>query len=371
LRGAMLSEPADAASQSLREAVVANLAATASAVESPAGPRSGRSRSNVFGIAIAAGLLVGLTVGVLVLQNIWSPAGPVAEVRDGDGGTDGATATTGSEEKVAKSRSYGEHSELEEEARRRVTAELGDEANAEVPAEWYGNGTSQSVVGGHGRAEPSERFFEDLRRGGQGQSRPGRRPQPKFAEEGAEDFEAELIESSVDKLETNDPLADRVRSGRLQNQTRLGLSDQGGRPVPHPGGLDSHSNEKTDDESEPDDRDAQSIGESLNAGKAKEIFGKRDGDKDEERLNDQADRQKTATAAERKTAEAGKVKQLIDGWRRSRKLPNTSRLMIGDREELPLQGMQVNVQIDGFRARVLLDLYYLNTHPRQLEGNFQ
>ena len=45
--------------------------------------------------------------------------------------------------------------------------------------------------------------------------------------------------------------------------------------------------------------------------------------------------------------------------------------MVGDREELPLQGMQVDVRIDGFRARVLLDLYYLNDRPQQLEGNFQ
>ena len=45
--------------------------------------------------------------------------------------------------------------------------------------------------------------------------------------------------------------------------------------------------------------------------------------------------------------------------------------MVGDNEELPLRGMQVDVRIDGFRARVVLDLYYFNDHPRQLEGNFQ
>ena len=33
--------------------------------------------------------------------------------------------------------------------------------------------------------------------------------------------------------------------------------------------------------------------------------------------------------------------------------------------------MQVDVRIDGFRARVVLDLYYYNDQPRQLEGNFQ
>ena len=45
--------------------------------------------------------------------------------------------------------------------------------------------------------------------------------------------------------------------------------------------------------------------------------------------------------------------------------------MVGDKEELPLKGMQVDVRVDGFRARVLLDLYYFNDRPQQLEGNFQ
>ena len=45
--------------------------------------------------------------------------------------------------------------------------------------------------------------------------------------------------------------------------------------------------------------------------------------------------------------------------------------MVGDREELPLKGMQVDVRVDGFRARVLIDLYYFNDRPQQLEGNFQ
>ena len=45
--------------------------------------------------------------------------------------------------------------------------------------------------------------------------------------------------------------------------------------------------------------------------------------------------------------------------------------MVGEREELPLKGMQVDVRVDGFRARVLIDLYYFNDRPQQLEGNFQ
>ncbi len=58
-------------------------------------------------------------------------------------------------------------------------------------------------------------------------------------------------------------------------------------------------------------------------------------------------------------------------WRRSEVTPNASRLMIGENEELPLQAMEANVQVDGFRARVLIDLYYYNDRDRRYEGTFK
>lgn len=58
-------------------------------------------------------------------------------------------------------------------------------------------------------------------------------------------------------------------------------------------------------------------------------------------------------------------------WRRVKAVPNTSRLMIGDREELDMNGMDVHVQVDGFRARVLVDYFYYNDRNRQLEGKFK
>jgi len=61
----------------------------------------------------------------------------------------------------------------------------------------------------------------------------------------------------------------------------------------------------------------------------------------------------------------------LETWKPSHVVPNTSRLMVGDKEELPLKGMQVDVRVDGFRARVLIDLYYFNDRPQPLEGNFQ
>ncbi len=58
-------------------------------------------------------------------------------------------------------------------------------------------------------------------------------------------------------------------------------------------------------------------------------------------------------------------------WQRVKAIPNTSRLMIGEDDELPMRGMQVNVQIDGFRARVLIDCFYYNDRDQPLEGNYK
>ena len=58
-------------------------------------------------------------------------------------------------------------------------------------------------------------------------------------------------------------------------------------------------------------------------------------------------------------------------WKRVKAVPNATRLMVGDKDELDLTGMQVNVQVDGFRARVLIDCFYYNDRATQLEGNFK
>ncbi len=74
----------------------------------------------------------------------------------------------------------------------------------------------------------------------------------------------------------------------------------------------------------------------------------------------------------RRTAKQySETKKALETWKPAHVVPNTSRLMVGEREELPLKGMQVDVRVDGFRARVLIDLYYFNDRPQQFEGNFQ
>ncbi|MBN1420681.1 MAG: hypothetical protein JXP34_18055 [Planctomycetes bacterium] len=85
--------------------------------------------------------------------------------------------------------------------------------------------------------------------------------------------------------------------------------------------------------------------------------------------------QEAAPAAEAAKADEGGQESPpaseVKTWRRAEILPNTSRLMIGDKEELPLAGLQANVRIDGFRARVVLDCYYFNDRDRQFEGTFK
>ena len=58
-------------------------------------------------------------------------------------------------------------------------------------------------------------------------------------------------------------------------------------------------------------------------------------------------------------------------WKRSQLVPNTSTLMVGDEEQLPLRAMRATARIEGFRARVTLDLFFFNDTDRQLEGNFK
>jgi hypothetical protein len=66
-----------------------------------------------------------------------------------------------------------------------------------------------------------------------------------------------------------------------------------------------------------------------------------------------------------------KKAQHIETWKRSQLVAHTSQLKIGDDETLPLKGLQINVQIDGYRARVILDAFYFNDRDRAYEGTFQ
>ncbi len=58
-------------------------------------------------------------------------------------------------------------------------------------------------------------------------------------------------------------------------------------------------------------------------------------------------------------------------WKRSRLVPNASRLRVGDEETLPLDAMEATVRVDGPRARVVLDCLFRNDRGRPLEGTFE
>jgi hypothetical protein len=106
----------------------------------------------------------------------------------------------------------------------------------------------------------------------------------------------------------------------------------------------------------------------IRAKVASELADFRNSDGAERDLKDQ---QPVVDEAVRSRVDEKSAERGVRTWRRATATPNASRLVIGDRDELLLEGMQVNVLVDGFRARVLLDLYYFNNRGQQLEGNFK
>ncbi|MEO8700045.1 MAG: DUF2135 domain-containing protein [Kofleriaceae bacterium] len=72
-----------------------------------------------------------------------------------------------------------------------------------------------------------------------------------------------------------------------------------------------------------------------------------------------------------KAGKDGKDGKKSETWKRSQVVPNSSRVMVGDSEQLALRSMQTRVMIDGYRARVVIDYLYDNDNDRSLEGTFQ
>jgi len=76
-----------------------------------------------------------------------------------------------------------------------------------------------------------------------------------------------------------------------------------------------------------------------------------------------------ASESKPKSETEGETK--VSTWKRSKAAANSARIKLGDNEELPIRGSRINVRIDGFRARVLIDSYFYNDRDRQFEGTFQ
>jgi hypothetical protein len=58
-------------------------------------------------------------------------------------------------------------------------------------------------------------------------------------------------------------------------------------------------------------------------------------------------------------------------WKRDRNRPSFARVYVGDGNSLELVSIQVNVTVEGPRARTVVDHIFRNPHDRQLEGTFE
>ena len=58
-------------------------------------------------------------------------------------------------------------------------------------------------------------------------------------------------------------------------------------------------------------------------------------------------------------------------WKPSKQAYNNAVIKVGDKQEIKPDALDISVQIDGFRARVVVDGFYTNLHNRNLEGAFK
>jgi hypothetical protein len=66
-----------------------------------------------------------------------------------------------------------------------------------------------------------------------------------------------------------------------------------------------------------------------------------------------------------------KTGKTSETWKRAQEGINKFELFVGEGDKLPLKGSQMMVQVDGFRARVLIDCYFYNDKDWALEGTFK
>lgn len=85
-----------------------------------------------------------------------------------------------------------------------------------------------------------------------------------------------------------------------------------------------------------------------------------------------ADKKEVAEAkpAEKPTTKGGKEDD-AKTWKRSQLAAHSVRVEIGDNEALPIRSVQAKVALDGFAARVVLDLVVKNDRPQTFEGTLK
>jgi len=70
-------------------------------------------------------------------------------------------------------------------------------------------------------------------------------------------------------------------------------------------------------------------------------------------------------------AKRKKVPEKTISWKPSTQADNNAVIKLGRDEKLKPEALDISVQIDGFRARVVIDGFYTNPHDRNLEGSFK
>lgn len=69
-------------------------------------------------------------------------------------------------------------------------------------------------------------------------------------------------------------------------------------------------------------------------------------------------------------SDQGAQKKIVS-WKPSTQADNNAVIKLGQDEEIKPQALDISIQIDGFRARVVIDGFYTNPHGRNLEGSFK
>ncbi|RYZ21172.1 MAG: VWA domain-containing protein [Chitinophagaceae bacterium] len=69
--------------------------------------------------------------------------------------------------------------------------------------------------------------------------------------------------------------------------------------------------------------------------------------------------------------DAGEGDEKLRTWKRSGLDENSVKLAVGEKDFLPLKSVQVAVQVEGFRARVLFDFFFYNDREPSLSGSFK
>lgn len=101
------------------------------------------------------------------------------------------------------------------------------------------------------------------------------------------------------------------------------------------------------------------------------VLAKRANRSERESRQRRAELSRELQLAAKADAERKKNTEKIVSWKPSTQSNNNAVIKLGRDEKLEPEALDISVQIDGFRARVVIDGFYTNPHNRNLEGSFK